>query len=631
MRESENKYRALVNEINDGLFVVDAQGVITFANRSLAKIHGLESPEQLVGRSFLEFVAPVELDRTKELFVRAVEAGTTAKVVETQIVRSNGESAFIEVKSAPILEDGRVVGLWGILHDITERKRAEGQMRLQAAALEAAANGILIADRNGTIMWVNPAFTQLTGYTAEEAIGRNPRILRSGQHDQAFYRNLWETVLSGRVWQGEIINRRKDGSFYTENQTITSVRDQRGDITHFIAIKQDITERSRLEDRLRQAQKLEAIGLLAGGIAHDFNNHLNGIIGFAELALAQIPSDSKGHRYVSRVPEIGRQAADLIGQVLSFAQKAPLQRKPLDLDSLLQETVSILRRTLPETITIKPEPTDEPLTVNADGAQVQQILLNLATNARDAMPHGGILTLRLTRVALIEASLGGHPERRVGTFACLTVADTGTGIPAAIRDRLFEPFFTTKETGHGTGLGLASVYGIAHQREGWIEVETAEGQGSAFHVFLPLISDSAKAAPPAEKTLPRGTETLLLVEDNPMLLELGEILLRGLGYTVFTAVDGVEALAAFRAHPGIALVLTDAIMPRMGAVDLIPALRALNPEIKVLVATGYAPDEIQHSLEGFGVAGYVRKPFSQVNLATAVRTAIDGQAPIEMA
>jgi PAS domain S-box-containing protein len=754
MREGEDKCCTLANEINDGLFAVDAQGVITFANRALARIHGVESAEQLFGRNFLEFIAPIDLNRVKELFIRAIETGTPAETIETQIVRQDGESAFVEVKPVPILGDGRVAGLQGVLRDVTERKRseltlrktydllmavvdaspmgitildregnarlwnqaaeqifgwrkeeilgrplptippdkhvehraireralrgdviagievvrqkkdgsqidmslwtaplrdergdiysvvgimadiggrkqAEGQIHLQAAALEAAANGISITDRNGTIRWINPAFTRLTGYTAEEAIGRNPRLLKSGQHDQAFYQNLWETVLSGRVWQGEIINRRKDGSLYTEEQTITPVLDERGDIGHFVAIKQDITERRHLEDQLRQAQKLEAVGLLAGGIAHDFNNHLNGIIGFAELALGGISTDSKAHHYLSRVPQIGRQAADLVSQMLNFARKTPLHRKPLDLNSLLQETVGLLRRTIPETIAIKPEPTDEPLTVNADGALVQQILLNLATNARDAMPHGGTLNLRLTPITLTEASLGEHPERRAGVFACLTVADTGTGIPAAIRDRIFEPFFTTKEVGQGTGLGLASVYGIAQQHEGWIEVETAEGQGSAFHVFLPLVPAAATTAPPAEKALPRGTETLLLVEDNPMILELGAILLDSLGYTVLSAADGVEALEIFRAHPDIALVLTDAVMPRMGAAGLTPALRALNPDVKVLVATGYAPDEIRDSLEGSGVTGYVRKPFSKSDLAAAIRAVIDGPADVE--
>lgn len=269
---------------------------------------------------------PVRALTTSNGFTGAVETGIAAEPVETQIVRPDGERVFIEIRSVPILEDGRVTGLQGILRDVTERKRTEWQIRLQAAALEAAASGIIITDRNGTIRWVNPAFARLTGYTAKEAIGRTPRLLRSGRHDQAFYRNLWETVLSGRVWQGEMINRRKDGSLYTEAQTITPVPDDHGDIAHFIAIKQDMTESKRLQENLRQAQTLEAIGLLAGGIAHDFNNLLNGIIGFAELAVKELPEGSKGASYLSRVPRLGRQAAGLIGQLLAFARKAPLER-----------------------------------------------------------------------------------------------------------------------------------------------------------------------------------------------------------------------------------------------------------------------------------------------------------------
>lgn len=424
-----------------------------------------------------------------------------------------------------------------------------------------------------------------------------------------------------------MINRRKDGNFYMEEQTITPVRRRGGEITNFIAIKQDATERRRFEERLYQTQKLEAIGLLAGGMAHDFNNLLNGIIGFTELALEAIPPDNKAHHYLSRVPEISCQAADLVGQVLSFARKTPLQRKPLDLGLLLQKTASLLGRMLPATITVRLELTHEPLIINGDSTHVQQVLLNLATNACDAMSHRGTLALRLTPALLSEASLGGRQERRPGAFACLTVADTGTGIPAAIRGHLFEPFFTTKKPGHGTGLGLASVHGIVHQHEGWIEVETAEGQGSAFHVFFPVVPAPTNAASSAEKVLPRGTETLLLVEDNPMVLELGQILLSTLGYTVLSAVDGVEALSIFQSHTDISLILTDAVMPRMGAAALIPALHALNPDVKVLVATGYAPDEIQHKLERLQIAGYVRKPFSKDDLAVAVRAAIDGKMP----
>lgn len=393
-------------------------------------------------------------------------------------------------------------------------------------------------------------------------------------------------------------------------------------------LESTVDELKRTQEALLKSEKLRAIGQLAAGVAHDFNNLLNAIIGFSELALRETAATGKGQRYLGLVAKLSRQAAGLIGQLLSFARVAPLDRKPLDLNLLLRETGKMLQRTLPETITIRVEPCHETLSAIADVAQMQQIILNLATNARDAMPRGGTLALRLNPVTLTEANLGSHPERRLGAFARLTVADTGTGIPTAIRDRIFEPFFTTKEPGHGTGLGLASVHGIVHQHEGWLDVETAEGQGTAFHVFLPLrlvpIEGATFLAPEA---LPRGRESLLLVEDSPMVLELEEILLSELGYTVLTAVDGVEALAAFRAHPDIALVLTDAILPRMGAADLIPALRALNPDIKVLVATGYAPDEICHTLDHLAVSGYVRKPFGQSDLAVAVRAAIDGEGP----
>lgn len=391
-------------------------------------------------------------------------------------------------------------------------------------------------------------------------------------------------------------------------------------------LESTVDELKRTQEALLKSEKLRAVGQLAAGVAHDFNNLLNAIIGFSELALREMTVEGKAQRYLGLVAKLSWQAAGLIGQLLSFARVAPLDRKPLDLNRLLEEIGKMLQRTLPETITIQVEPRHETLIVNADVAQAQQIIFNLATNARDAMPRGGALTFRLTPVTFTEASLDSYPERRPGAFACLTVADTGTGIPAAIRDRIFEPFFTTKEPGHGTGLGLASVHGIIHQHEGWLEVETAEGQGSAFHVFFPirLIPAEAAASSTAE-AVPRGSETLLLVDDNPLVLEPGEILLRDLGYTVLTALDGLEALVAFRAHPGIALVLTDAVMPRMGAADLIPALRTLNPDIKVLVATGYAPDEIRQTLDHLEVNGYIRKPFSQSDLAVVVRAAIDSK------
>lgn len=505
-------------------------------------------------------------------------------------------------------------------------RKAEAKFR---GLVEWAPYALVIVDTEGRICLVNRQTEQLFGYTREELVGLPVEVLvpeRLRNLHRGYRAGYFTNARPRPMGMGlDLYGRCKDGSEFPVDISLGPLEAEEGMLV--IAAIRDITERKRAEEELRQAQRLEAVGLLAGGVAHDFNNLLNGIIGFVELALRELPPGSTGHNRLSRVPGLGRQAADLIARLLTFARQAPQERKPLDLNALLKETAEFLRRTLPETLTLRVEPAPEPMVVEADLAQTQQLFLNLATNARDAMPGGGTLSLRLIPVTLTAASVGGGPERRPGDFVCLTVADTGTGIPAAIRDRIFDPFFTTKAPGQGTGLGLASVYGTVHQHQGWIEVETAEGQGTAFQIFLPQLPGPVPVAPAVAETLPRGTETLLVVEDNPMVLELGEIFLTQVGYTVLTARDGTEALEVFRAHSEIALALTDAIMPRMGAEALIPALRALNPRIKILVATGYASAEIRASLDHLPLLGYIQKPFRQAELALAVRTALDGPAP----
>jgi len=512
-----------------------------------------------------------------------------------------------------------------------ERERAEEALRQSEdryrLLYEDNPSMYFTVDAEGSVRSVNKFGAKQLGYTVDELVGQS--VLKAIHEDdkqavleqlRACFQNLAQPV------QWEFRKVRKDGSILWVREVARAVHDADGHPVGLI-VCEDITERRHLEEQLRQAQKLESLGRLAGGVAHDFNNLLSGIIGFTELALREVAPDSKVHRYLSRVPQLGHQASDLIAQLLAFARKAPMERKPLDLNLLLNETGKMLKRIIPESIAIELAPASQPVVVQADLAQVQQILLNLSTNARDAMPEGGRLSLRLVPVTISEADLGGHPDRRQGQFACLTVVDTGSGIPAAIRDRIFEPFFTSKESGKGTGLGLASVHGIVHQHEGWIEVETAEGQGTAFRVFLPLLSIPAAAPRSVEEVIPQGVEAVLLVEDDPMLQELGETSLTQLGYTVFVAADGIEALEAFRAHPEIALVVTDAVMPRMSAVDLIPSLRALNPAIKVLVTTGYTPEHVRTTLDHLQLSGYIQKPFLLGELAQAVRSALDGPAP----
>ncbi len=628
LRENEDRYRDLVE--NSGVLIGthDLDGTILSVNRAVVRLSGCEPAEKILGTKIGDFLAPDARHLFDGYLDTVVKQGHAHGLMK--ILTRSGEEKILEYNNSLRTEglDRPVVRCIG--HDVTERKRAEAALRASEERyrdlFENANDIIYTHDLAGHFTSLNKAGEQITGYTREEALGMNITDVVAPEHVELARQMISRKVDEGGPTTYELEIAAKGGRRLAL-EVSTRLIWQEGKPVAVQGIARDVTERKRLEEELRQAQKLEAIGQLAGGVAHDFNNLLNGIIGFTDLALQELPDGSKGHRYLSRVSALGGRAADLIGQLLAFARKAQLERKPLDLNSLFEETGKMLERTLPETLTIRVHSCPERLMVKAEHAQVQQILLNLATNARDAMHHRGILTLSLAPVALTEGSAGGHPERRPGDFARLTVADTGTGIPPAIRDRIFDPFFTTKEPGKGTGLGLASVYGIVHQHDGWIEVETVEHQGTAFHVFLPLLPSQEASIVPLAQAIPRGAETLLLVEDDATVRELGEILLAELGYTVLTAADGIEALTAYRAHPDIALVLTDAVMPRMGAADLIPALRSLNSEVKVLVATGYAPDQIRASLDHLGLSGYIGKPFRQGDLAAAVRAALDGPRP----
>ncbi|HLC21959.1 MAG TPA: PAS domain S-box protein, partial [Candidatus Methylomirabilis sp.] len=632
LRESEQRFRELTENIREVFWMTDPdKGQMLYVSPGYETIWG-RTCESLYQSplTWVDTIHPEDRDRVLAAALAKQALGEYDE--EYRIVRPDGAMRWIRDRAFPVRDQtGEVHRIAGIAEDITERKRAEEAHRQSEERYrllyEDNPSMYFTVDAEGAILSVNRFGAKQLGYTPEELLGHS--VLKVVYEDdkqaaldmiRASFQNHAQPV------QWEIRKVRKDGSNLWVRELARTVRDADGRLVGLI-VCEDITERRRLEEQLRQAQKLESIGLLAGGVAHDFNNLLNGIIGFTELALREVAPDSKVHRYLSRVPQLGHQASELIAQLLAFARKAPMERKPLDLNLLLNETGKLLQRTIPESIAIELAPASQPVVVQADLAQVQQILLNLSTNARDAMPKGGRLSLRLVPVTISQEGLGGHPDRRQGQFVCLTVADTGTGIPAAIRDRIFEPFFTTKESGKGTGLGLASAHGIVHQHDGWIEVETAEGQGTAFHVFLPLLSIPAAVPQSVGEAIPRGVETVLLVEDNPMVRELGENILIQLGYTVFVAADGIEALEAFRAHPEIALAVTDAVMPRMGAVDLIPSLRALNPAIKVLVATGYAPEQIRTTLEHLQLSWHIQKPFRLAELAQAVRSALDQPVP----
>jgi PAS domain S-box-containing protein len=511
-------------------------------------------------------------------------------------------------------------GLLRALRYAIERKNMEEalflekeRLRLQSAALEATAEGVMITARDGTITWVNPAFTKITGFRADEALGRKPSILRSGKHEAAIYGELWQTILAGQVWEGELTNMRRDGKLYLEAQTVTPVRDDRGDISHFVSVKRDVSNRRRFEEQLRQSQKMEAIGRLAGGVAHDFNNILGVIMGYGEILKRRIPAADPLQGKVAEILKAADSAAGLTRQLLAFSRKQVLQPRVLDLNLVVADMDKMLRRLIGEDIELKTS-LREPLgSVRADPGQIEQVLMNLVVNARDAMPGAGSLLIETAAVDLDASSLALHPGALPGPHVLLAVSDTGEGMDKETTSRIFEPFFTTKAVGKGTGLGLSTVYGIVEQSGGLIEVYSEKGVGTTFKVYLPRIEGSVVRMPvEAVQPPPHAvSKTVLLVEDESALRSMiGETLTEG-GYRVLEANTPRQALDMAGAHDGpIHAVLTDVIMPGMSGRELAEKIALIRPDTPVIYMSGYTDDAIgHHGLLDPGTL-FLQKPFT---------------------
>ncbi len=808
--------------------------------------------------------------------VRECLAANTPKLrVETHIGPRVMSWSFFPVKS------NNTVYCYG--GDITERKLTEQSLRLQSAAMEAAANAMVITDQSGNIQSVNPAFTTLTGYTAQEVLGKNPRLLQSGNHNESFYRNLWQTISSGQVWRGELTNRRKDGSLYFEEMTITPLRNANGVIARYIAIKQDvsgrkrteealrqseeqlramfdvasvgivqadprtgrwlrvnkkfcditgysadellrmcvadithsedlrsdreafervvrgeapdyrmekryirkdgtlawvnvnmtvlrdaagqptrtlaviediterkrteealrasqqltegiinampvrifwkdknlvylgcnaafardagfadpkdiigkddhqmgwreqaelyrkddhqviesgcskllieepqttpegntitllsskiplrdskggvsgvvgtyvdITERKRLEVQLFQAQKMETVGKLAGGIAHEFNSILTAIIGHSELLLGDLPAGSSLAKSADEISQAAGRAAVLTRQLLAYGRKQFLQPETLDLNSVIAGMAGMFRHVMGSSVDTQILPAPGLHAVKADAGQIEQVIMNMAMNARDAMPNGGKFTLETANVSIDQETVGRYPELKPGEYVMLAITDTGAGMSQKVKERVFEPFFSTKDVGQGTGLGLSTCYGIVKQSGGHINVYSELGRGTSFKIYLPQVDQPAPVpvSPLNASELPRGTESILLVEDDPALREMAAMLLRRLGYTVLAAADGIEALRLIqqRDTEPVDLLFTDVVMPHMNGKELANRVLASHPRTRILFSSAYTENAIVHQgVLDKGVA-LLQKPFTPSALARKLRAVLD--------
>jgi len=631
----------------------------------------------------------------------------------------------------------------------TEFAAAEDLIQLQASALEAAANPIIISRRDGTIVWANKAFEELSGYTREEALGQSTRLLKAGQQSPSFYKNMWETILSGRRWRGELVNRRKDGTVYEEEMTITPVKNGAGDVTHFIAIKvniaerkraeericrlaqavensaeliaianpdgrisfanhallqatgykdteiigelfgktllsgnnppaldeeirartlldggwrgeclgrrkddsdfpvflstgqikdnrglvigifgigQDITDRKHLEEQLLVSQKMEAVGRLAGGVAHDFNNLLGVIVGYSDLVLDAFPSEDPRHQQLEQIKKAGLRATLLTRQLLTFSRKQVCQRVVLDINALVTDFNKMLRRMVGEDIELANALQPGLGQIKADPGQIEQVIMNLVVNSRDAMPNGGKLIIETANMDLDEDYCLLHPSVQPGHYVMLAVSDSGSGMDTKTQARIFEPFFTTKEEGKGTGLGLATVYGVVKQSEGHIWVYSELGKGTTFKIYFPRIDEPAQSAVTHRDVAAslRGSETILLAEDSTLLRVLTCALLENNGYKVIAAENGMEAVKlAERCDRPIHLLLTDVVMPGMSGRELADRLAVNRPDMRVLYMSGYTNDVIGHHGVLEPGLSFLQKPFSQEALTHKLREVLD--------
>jgi PAS domain S-box-containing protein len=511
--------------------------------------------------------------------------------------------------------------------DITEQRRTEDQLRLQGTALESAANGMMIVDRSGKITWVNRAFTQLTGYERADVLGRTPRVLKSNRQDEAFYRDLWQTVLGARMWRGELVNRRKDGTLYLEEMTITPVLDEYDQVSHFVAIKQDITERRQLQHQLFQAQKMEGIGRLAGGIAHDFNNLLQAISGFSSLLLEGLAPDSPHRQDVLEIERAARRATELTRQLLAFSRRQMIEPRVVDLNQLVENTEKMLRRLIGEDVQLVTELQADLDRVRVDPGQIEQVLMNLTVNARDAMPAGGRLTITTNSIVFLKEDALLVPEARHGRFVCLALSDTGLGMSKQVLEHIFEPFFTTKGAGKGTGLGLSVVYGIVRQHDGMIHVYSQVGEGTTFRIYLPVFesaeAESVEGTRPAEgvaTALYGKGERLLLVEDEDGVRDFAIRTLRRYGYDLLVASSLEEARQLFSEGPdGIDALFTDVVLPDGNGLDLAEELRARKPGLRLLFSSGYMDDKSRWPMIRDRGYRFLQKPYPIQDLLAALR------------
>ncbi|MCP4639476.1 MAG: PAS domain S-box protein [bacterium] len=612
----------VLRSIRDGVLVLDLDRRILDVNPAASDMIDA-APERLIGRPANEFIdLPEALFGGSQDDHRAAEVTARSSAVSDRVLEA-GVSALRTRWAGAV---GSVV----ILRDVTERKQADLELRRLFTAMEHAAEDVTITDLEGTILYVNPAFERLMGYEREEVIGRRPNLLSSGSHDIDFYKGMWETLTTGKVWQGTITNRRKDGSLLKQETTISPIFDENRRMVGYVSIRRDVTEQEHLRAMLRQSQKTEALGRLAGGIAHDFNNLLAPVIGYAEMLMESFARGDERRDDLKEVVDAATRARSLTRQLLAVSRRQVLEFRPVDLNRTVTDLMRILRRTTRENVELVLDLAPALRAVRGDMSQIEQVIVNLVVNAQDAMSRGGRLSIRTFSVAAEEAPLPPGKRGAGVSFVALSVTDTGEGMSEEAQEHAFEPFFTTKGQDGGTGLGLATVHGIVEQHEGAVAVASEEGAGTAVTVYLPATDEEADPqggdgrVPRSElELITKGT--ILLVEDDDAVRRVVSAMLGDAGFDVVSFGDGakcVEAVVSADYAPD--LLVTDVIMPGMGGGELVKRVREVLPELPVLFMSGHVDEVTAEEDLSAERVGFIQKPFTPEELESTLREIAQG-------
>ena len=628
LQQSEERHRLYFENISDVIFSTDPDFNIINISPSVERILGYK-PEEMIGKPIqdLNVLDPGSLEKAFSDMMKVL-AGERIPLSQYKFISKDGTKKFGEVSAAPLIRKGKVVAIISVARDTTERKRIEEALKQSEEkyriVLETNPDPVVVYDMEGKVTYFNRAFTNVFGWTLEECFGKSMDVFVPGDAWPET-KMMINKVLSGENFSG-IETRRftKEGSIIPVSISGAIYMGEDGDPMGSVINLRDISEQKELVIQLQQAQKMEAVGTLAGGIAHDFNNLLMGIQGCTSLLSFDIDSNHPNFEYLNRIEDYIKNAANLTKQLLGFARRGKYEIKPTDMNEIINKSSDMFGRTKKEIVIHKKSQVDI-WAVEVDPSQIEQVILNLYVNAWQAMAGTGELYLQTENVILDDNDVKPYGVKS-GRYVKISVTDTGAGIDETIQHRIFDPFFTTKEMSRGTGLGLASAYGIIKSHGGFINVYSREGDGTTFNIFLPASEKKILKETMLQKEIIKGTETVLLVDDEEMIIDVGRDVLEKLGYEVLIAKSGKEAIEIYRMNQKkIDMVILDMVMPEMGGGDTYDKLRDVNPNIKVLLSSGYSIDGQASKILSRGCDGFIQKPFDIKTLSLEIRTTLGQQ------